>query len=115
MQQGLGIAAGLAQTLEHQITSRLERRRGLKVPRHVLVQRVAGVLAIHHRCHALEGFLDLCLAYHAMQQPVGDVLAGDTQGGAVFHQAHAVDVGHFGATDALVDPAHDVAEGALRF
>ena len=50
----------------------------------------------------------------AVVQPVGDVLAGDAQRGAVLHQADVVDVGHLGAADALVDPAHDVAEDALR-
>ena len=40
-----------------------------------------------------------------MQQPVGDVLAADAQGGAVFHQADVVDVWHFAATDALVGRA----------
>ncbi len=47
-------------------------------------------------------------------QPVGDVLAGDAQRGAVFHQADVVDVGHLGAADALVDPAHHIAQNALR-
>ena len=41
------------------------------------------------------------------------MLAGDTAGGAVFHQGDIVDVGHFGAAYALVDPAHYVAEDAL--
>ena len=48
-----------------------------------------------------------------MLQPVGDVLAGDAQGGAVFHQADIVDVRHLGAADALVHPAHDIAQDAL--
>ena len=48
-----------------------------------------------------------------MVQPVGDVLGGDAAGRAVLHQADVVDVGHLGAADALVDPAHDVAEDAL--
>ena len=49
-----------------------------------------------------------------MQQPVGDVLAGNAQRGAVFHQAHVVEVGHLGAADALIDPAHDIAQQPLR-
>ncbi len=48
-----------------------------------------------------------------MLHPVGHVLAADAQGGAVFHQAHAVDVGHLGAAHALVDPAHHVTQDAL--
>ena len=39
---------------------------------------------------------------------------GDAQGRAVLHQADVVDVGHLRAADALVDPAHDIAEDALR-
>ena len=49
-----------------------------------------------------------------MVQPVGDVLAGDAQSGAVLHQAHIVDVRHLGAAHALVDPTHNIAENALR-
>jgi hypothetical protein len=53
-------------------------------------------------------------ADHAVMQPVGDVLGRDAAGGAVLHQADIVDVGHLGAADALIDPAHDIAENALR-
>ena len=49
----------------------------------------------------------------AVAQPVGDVLAGDAQGRAVLHQPDVVDVRHLGAADALVDPAHHIAEDAL--
>jgi hypothetical protein len=41
-------------------------------------------------------------------QPVGDVLAADAQGGAVFHQADAVDVGHLRAAHALVIGWHQL-------
>ena len=102
-----------APDLRHQITSRFERRRGLKVSRHVLVQRVACVLAAYHGGNALEGFLYLCRVDDAMQQPVGHVLTVDAQGGAVFHQADVMDGGHFGAAYALVHPAHDAAVDAL--
>jgi hypothetical protein len=57
---------------------------------------------------------DLLLRADAVQQPVGDVLAGNAQRGAVFHQADVVDVGHLGAADALIDPAHDIAQQPLR-
>ena len=42
------------------------------------------------------------------------VLAGDAQGGPILHEAHIVNVGHFGAAHALTDPADHVAENALR-
>ena len=48
-----------------------------------------------------------------MTQPVGDVLAGNTQRGTVFHQADVIDVRHLRTTHALVDPAHNVAQDAL--
>ena len=38
----------------------------------------------------------------------------NAQRGAVFHEADVVDVGHFAAAHALVNPAHDVAQDALR-
>ncbi len=56
---------------------------------------------------------DLLRGDDAVMQPVGHVLAGDAQRRAVFHQADIVDVGHLRAADALVDPAHDIAEDAL--
>ncbi|MNQ53152.1 hypothetical protein D3C85_671850 [compost metagenome] len=48
-----------------------------------------------------------------MTQPVGDVLAGNTQRCTVFHQADVVDIRHFRTADTLVDPAHHVTENAL--
>src|SRR5690606_14144032 len=39
--------------------------------------------------------------------------AGDTQGSAVFHQTYVVDVRHFGAAHALVNPANHVTQDAL--
>jgi hypothetical protein len=48
-----------------------------------------------------------------VEQPVGHVLRGDAQRRAVFHQPDIVDVGHLGAADPLIDPAHDIAKDAL--
>src|SRR5690606_4139390 len=86
----------------------------IEVRRHRLVQGVAGVLAIHHHGHALHALDHLLLGDDAVAQPVGQQLAGDAQGGAVFHQADVVDVRHLGAAHALIDPAHHVAEDALH-
>ncbi len=41
------------------------------------------------------------------------MLAGDPQRRPVLHQAHVVNVRHLGAADALIHPAHDIAEDAL--
>ena len=51
---------------------------------------------------------------HTMPKPVGDVLAADAQGRAVFHQADVVNVGHLGAAHTLVNPAHHVSQNPLR-
>ena len=55
----------------------------------------------------------LRLAGNAVMQPVGDVLRGNAQRRAILHQSDIVDVRHFGTADALVDPAHHVAQNAL--
>jgi hypothetical protein len=112
MQQGLGVAAGLLFAFEDEVASRLVGSASF-VFGHVFVERVAFILAIDHACHALQGFFDLRLSHHAVVQPVSHVLAADAQRGAVFHEADAVDVGHFGAAHALVNPAHDIAQDAL--
>ena len=71
------------------------------------------VLLVHHRGHPAQAGLDLLFGDDAVAQPVRQQLAGDAQRGAVFHQRDVVDVGHLGAADACVDPAHDVAEDRL--
>ncbi len=113
VQQRLGVAAGLLHALEHQIAGRLVGGGLGEAAGHLPVGRIARVLLVHHGGHALEGFAHLVLGHHAVEQPVGDVLAADAQRGTVFHQAHVVDVGNLGAAHALVDPAHHVAEDAL--
>src|SRR3546814_14793723 len=57
--------------------------------------------------------LDLILGANAVQQPVGERLTGYAQRRAVLHQSHIVDVGDLRTADALVDPAHDIAQYAL--
>ncbi len=113
MQQRLGVAARLLQSFEHQVAGGLVGHGGFEVSGHGLVSGVTGVLLVHHSGHALKSFLHLLFGHHAVQQPVGDVLAGNAQGGAVFHQADVVNVGHLGAAHALVDPAHHIAQNAL--
>jgi hypothetical protein len=112
MQQRLGIPAGLRQSPEHQLGSRLIRR-ALEVSHHRCVQLVTRVLLVHLGGHAFKRGVHLGLGHHTVVQPVGHVLAADAQRGAVFHQAHVVDVGHLGAAHALVHPAHHVAQNAL--
>src|SRR3546814_2196835 len=49
----------------------------------------------------------------AVEQPVGKRLRTDAQRRAIFHQTDVVDVGDLRTADALVDPAHDIAQYAL--
>ena len=113
MQQGFGISIGLLPALEHEITRGLEGNRPGEILRHWMIGGIACILFVHHGCHALHRGHHLRLGADAVAQPVGDVLGGDAQRGAVFHQAHIVDVRHLGAADTHVDPAHDIAEDAL--
>ena len=113
MQNRLGVAAGLGAALEHQLYRCLEGDGVVEVLGHGHVQRIVGVLTIDHFGHALQGFHHLFLVGDAVVQPVGHVLAGDTQGGAVFHQAHIIDVRHLGTAHALVNPAHHVTQNTL--
>ena len=46
-------------------------------------------------------------------QPIGDMLAGNPQRRTVFHQADIVNIWHFRAANAMVDPAHNIAEDTL--
>ena len=114
VQQRFGVAAGLGLALEHQVACRLVGLGGVKVAGHGLVQRIAGVLLIDHRGHALKGGTHLGFADHPVVHPIGNVLARNTQCGTVLHQAHVVNVGHFGATHALIDPAHHITQNALH-
>ena len=50
---------------------------------------------------------------HAVVQPVRNVLRRDAQRGAILHEANVVHIRHLRAPDALVHPAHHVAENAL--
>ena len=74
---------------------------------------VAVVLAIHDAGRALRHLRHLRFADDAVAAS-SPYAARDAQRRAVLHQAEFVDVGHLGAADALVDPAHDIAENALR-
>ena len=114
MQQWLGVAARLLFAFEHQVEGSLVCRGFGKAAGHFLVQLVTRVLLVHHGGHALECGFHFGRCHHAVVQPVGDVLARNTQSSSVFHQAHVVDVWHFRAAHALVHPAHHVAQDALH-
>jgi hypothetical protein len=116
VKQRLGIAAGLLDALEHEVAGRLEGRAGSSQRRGRPSARRADRRRSGHRpwppCGAANPSPDRgCRPRGAASWPCA---AKNAQGRAVFHQADVVDVGHLGAADALVDPAHDIAEQALR-
>src|SRR3546814_11965095 len=74
---------------------------------------MAGVWRVALCRQARERGGDLRLGADAVEQPVGERLARNAQGRAILHQADIVDVGDLRAADALVDPAHDIAQYAL--
>ncbi len=109
----LGVAVGLGGAFEDEVFGGLERGAFFEVGSHGAVGGVGGVLLVDDGGHAVERFQHLLAGAETVAEPVGDVLAGDAERGAVFHEADIVDVGDFRATDALVDPADDIAEDAL--
>ncbi|OMQ40209.1 hypothetical protein BKP54_28915 [Ensifer sp. 1H6] len=114
MQDRFGITVRLLAALEHQLERCLEGNRAVKIAGHRCILCIIGVLAVDDGGHALHRLDHLRLGDDAVMQPVRHVLRRDAQSGTILHQADIVDVGHLGATDALIDPAHDVAENALR-
>lgn len=56
---------------------------------------------------------NLMLSDDAVMKPVGNVLAADSKRGAIFHQTDVVNVWDFGASDSLINPAHNIAKDAL--
>ena len=113
MQQGFRVAAGLLGAQKDQIAGGLEGNAALQVSRHGYVAGITCVLVVHHAGHAFQCGPHLLFSDHAVADPVGEVLAGDAQGGPVFHQPNIVDIRHLGTTHALVDPAHYITENAL--
>ena len=70
-------------------------------------------MAINHLGHTAHGGHDLILADDTMMQPIRDMLRANAAGGAVFHQAHIVNVWHFRAANTLIHPTHNIAQNPL--
>src|SRR5262249_17739853 len=110
----LRVAVRLLEPLEHEVERRLKRDGAFEVRRHVPRGAIAGGLPTYALRHALERRHDLRAVDDAVMEPVRDVLRRDPQRRSILHQAYVVDVGHLRAADAVLDPAHHVAEDALR-
>ena len=48
-----------------------------------------------------------------MVQPIGQSLGGNPAGGTVFHQTHIMNVWHFRAANAAINPTHNISKNAL--
>ncbi len=112
MQNPFRVAVRLRAAHEDQVAGGPECR-AVVAGRHRPIVWITGVLAVDDFGHAPERRHDLLVVDDAMQQPVGNVLAGNAQGGTILHQADVVDIRHLRAAHALVDPAHHIAENAL--
>ena len=99
---------------ENQVACGTESQALLGFFTHGLIQRVRAVLLIHDACHSLQGFAYGLFGNHAVLQPIGNMLTGNAQCGAIFHQSYMVNVRNLGAANALVNPAHDIAQYALN-
>ena len=95
VQYRLCIAAWLSRAGKYQLTRRLESMAILQIDGHWPIIGVSLILLVDDCGHADKCLLDLILADDIVKQPVGNVLAGDAQRGAVFHQSDIVDVRHF--------------------
>ena len=86
----------------------------LTINHHRLVTGIRGVLFIDYSCHPQHGLRELIFGNDTMMQPVGNVLAGDSERCSVFHEPHIVDVGHFLAAHTVINPADYIAQHALH-
>ena len=114
MQYRFGVATGLLDAGENQITGSLKGDTVIDIRGHIAILGIAGVLAIHDGCHTLHCRADLRFAADTVVQPIGYVLTGYAQSRPVFHQAHIVNIRHFRAAHTLIHPANHVAQNALH-
>ena len=71
-------------------------------------------MTVHNLGHLLKSISYLLFVNNSVVQPIGDMLTGNSHRGAIFHQVQIGNIGHLGAADSLVDPAHHIAENSLR-
>ena len=113
MEHRFGIAGRLFTAAEDEIAGSLERDRTVEIRRHRCVGGVALILPVDDSGHFLHHRHHRGVVAYAMVEPVGDMLRGDAQGCAVFHQSDVMNVRYFRASDSLVDPADNIAKDAL--
>src|ERR1700716_2037512 len=112
MQNPFRVAVRLRAAQEDQVAGGPECR-AVVAGRHRPIVWITGVLAVDDFGHAPERRHDLLVVDDAMQQPVGNVLAGNAQGGTIFHQADVVDIRHLRAADALAPYGCHAVNGGL--
>ena len=114
MKHRLGIAIGRLPPFQDETQSRLKGNTPLVIRRHVTVVGVAVILPIDDLRHSFKGVDDLILREDAVLQPIGDVLARNSERRPILHQRDIIDIRNFRTADALIDPANDIAQDALR-
>ena len=112
MQRRFGIPVALLSSAKDQVLRCLERI-AIELRCHVDVERITSILTIDYCSHPSQCRIDLVFSHDTVVQPVGNVLARDSQRRPVLHQPDVVDVGYFRAAHALVYPAHHVTENTL--
>src|SRR4029077_4866948 len=85
MQNPFRVAVRLRAAHEDQVASGPEWR-AVVAGRHRPIVWIMGILAVDDVGHAPERHHDLLVVDDALQQPVGNVLAGIPQGGTILHQ-----------------------------
>src|SRR5262249_13251530 len=105
----LGITVGRLPSLQDEIQSRLKGDAPLVIRRHITVVGIALILPIDDLRHSFKSVDDLVLREDAVLQPVGDVLARNSERGSIFHQSYVFYIRDLRAADALIDPANHVS------
>ena len=113
MQNRLGITGRLLAAFKHQITGCLESNGVVKVSRHRPVGRITGILPVDHRGHLLHGLHDLGPGDHLWRSQLAMCWLEIRKVARSSIRPTLLMSGTLEQPDALIDPAHHIAENAL--
>jgi dimethylhistidine N-methyltransferase len=109
MEDPFGVAVRLHAALEDEVAGGVPGW-PREIGGHGPVERIARILPVHHRAMRFKVSITCCSVTTPWCSQLAMCWLEMRSVGAVFHQPHIVDVRHLGAADALVDPAHHVAQ-----